>query len=202
MIRADLTGKRALVTGGASGIGLACAMTLAEMGATVAINHLEDDPAGPAKVAELSEKGLKVISAPGNVSIPGNAEAMVQAAVQEMGGLDYLINNAGTSGTQDKIPPSELDKMTEEFWQLLLATNLIGPFRCAHAAAGALKEERFDGVGGDGGAAASADAESHFWASRSRRLEMRLPYGVTTIALFHAAQARPNCSGHDVCGAS
>jgi len=139
MITADLAGKTALVTGGASGIGLATSTMLARMGAKVAINHLEDDPTGPAKVAELSAQGLDVVSAPGNVSVPGNAEAMTAAAIEALGGLDYLVNNAGTSGTLDKIPPSELDKMTEEFWQLLLNTNLIGPFRCAHAAAESLK---------------------------------------------------------------
>ena len=140
MIRADLKGKCALVTGGASGIGLATVTMLAVMGARVAINHLENDPAGPAKVAELTVRGLDVLSAPGNVSVPGNAEAMVETAIVQMGGLDFLINNAGTSGTADKIPPSDLDKMTEEFWQLLLNTNLIGAFRCARAAAGALND--------------------------------------------------------------
>ena len=140
MISADLTGKRALVTGGASGIGLACVTMLAQMGAKVAINHLEDDPAGSACVAELLAQGFDVISAPGNISIPGNAEAMVDKAIKTMGGLDFLVNNAGTSGTKDKIPPSELDKMTEEFWQILLNTNLIGAFRCAHSAADALRQ--------------------------------------------------------------
>lgn len=168
MITADLTGKRALVTGGASGIGLACATMLARMGAKVAINHLEDDPSGPAKVAELAAQGLDVIAAPGNVSVPGNAEAMVAGAVDEMGGLDFLINNAGTSGTQDKIPPADLDKMTEDFWQLLLGTNLIGPFRCAHAAAAALKESRgaivnmasIAGIGEQGSSIAYAASKS------------------------------------------
>lgn len=168
MITADLSGKRALVTGGASGIGLACTTMLARMGAVVAVNHLADDPTGPERVAALRAEGLDVIAAPGNVSVPGNAEDMVGAAVDAMGGLDYLINNAGTSGTQDKIPPSELDKMTEEFWQLLLSTNLIGPFRCAHAAAGALRESRgaivnmasIAGIGQQGSSIAYAASKS------------------------------------------
>mgnify|MGYP000291571224 CR=1 FL=1 len=168
MIKADLTGKWALVTGGASGIGLATATMLAQMGAKVAINHLEDDPAGPARVAELTAQGLDVIAAPGNISIPGNAEAMVEAAIGAMGRLDYLVNNAGTSGTRDKIPPSELDKMTEDFWQLLLNTNLIGAFRCAHAAATALKENRgaivnmtsIAGIGQQGSSIAYAASKS------------------------------------------
>lgn len=168
MITADLTGKRALVTGGASGIGLACVTMLASMGAKVALNHLDDDPAGAAKVAELSGQGLDVIAAPGNISIPGNAETMVETAIDRMGGLDYLVNNAGTSGTQDKIPPSELDKMTEEFWHLLLNTNLVGPFRCAHAAASALKDSRgaivnmasIAGIGQQGSSIAYAASKS------------------------------------------
>ncbi|TNB48618.1 SDR family oxidoreductase [Martelella lutilitoris] len=168
MIRADLTGKRALVTGGASGIGLATVTMLAEMGAKVAINHLEGDPAGPEKVTELAAQGLDVIAAPGNISIPGNAEAMVDTAIEAMGGLDYLVNNAGTSGTKDKIPPSDLDKMTEDFWQLLIGTNLIGPFRCAHAAAPALKQSRgaivnmasIAGIGQQGSSIAYAASKS------------------------------------------
>jgi len=139
MITADLSGKRALVTGGASGIGIATVTMLAERGATVALNHLEDDPAGPARVAELDARGLKVIAAPGNVSVAGSAEAMTAGACDALGGLDYLVNNAGTSGTADKIPPGELDRMTEDFWQTLLQTNLLGAFRCAHAAAEALR---------------------------------------------------------------
>ena len=168
MIKADLTGKRALVTGGASGIGLATVTMLAQMGAKVALNHLEDDPAGPAKVASLTAQGLDVISAPGNISLPGKAEAMVERAIGAMGGLDYLVNNAGTSGTRDKIPPSELDKMTEEFWQNLLNTNLIGAFRCAHAAADSLRQSRgaivnmtsIAGIGQQGSSIAYAASKS------------------------------------------
>ncbi|MCP5149259.1 MAG: SDR family oxidoreductase [Ectothiorhodospiraceae bacterium] len=138
MITANLKGRRALVTGGASGIGLACVTQLAGAGARVALNHLPDDPAGPERVAALRADGLDVIAAPGNVAVPGEAERMVADAVAALGGLDYLVNNAGTPGTSVPIPPSELDRMTEEFWQKILSTNLIGSFRCAHAAASAL----------------------------------------------------------------
>lgn len=139
MIYADLAGKRALVTGGASGIGLATVEMFARCGAQIALNHLPGDAAGEENVERLRAEGLSVIAAPGNVSKAGEAEAMVGAAINEMGGLDYLINNAGTSGVPEPIPARDLDAMTEELWSQLLNTNLLGPFRCSKAAAAALQ---------------------------------------------------------------
>ncbi|MDX1541236.1 MAG: SDR family oxidoreductase, partial [Geminicoccaceae bacterium] len=140
MIAADLKGRRALVTGGSSGIGLATVERFARAGATVALNHLADDPRGPEQAERLVAEGLSVVPVAGDVSKPGAAEAMVQDALGRLGGLEYLVNNAGTSGTREPIPMADLDAMTEEFWSLILNTNLLGPFRCAHAAAGALRE--------------------------------------------------------------
>lgn len=139
MITADLRGKTALVTGAASGIGLATVRMLAEAGAAVALNHLPDDSRGQDMVAKLAALGMKVIAAPGHVGVAGEAERMVEAAIEKLGRLDFLVNNAGTANTVMPIPPAELDRMTEEFWQAILGTNLLGPFRCTHAAAKALR---------------------------------------------------------------
>jgi 3-oxoacyl-[acyl-carrier protein] reductase len=139
MISADVTGKTALVTGGASGIGLATVEAFARNGATVALNHLPDDPRGSEQVARLKALGHRVIAAPGNVSNPGEAETMTGRAIDSLGRLDFLFNNAGTPATPRPIPFSDLDRLTEDFWQSILNTNLIGPFRCTHAAVEALK---------------------------------------------------------------
>jgi 3-oxoacyl-[acyl-carrier protein] reductase len=142
MITADLRGKTALVTGGASGIGLATVELLLLCGAKVAMNHLADDPRGGTEIARFGSHGYPIIAAPGDVSRPGEAEAMVEAAIGELGGLDVLVNNAGTPGTKAPIDFANLDAMTEAFWQRILATNLLGPFRCSHAAAAALRRSR------------------------------------------------------------
>lgn len=142
MITIDLIGKTALVTGGASGIGLATVTMFARAGATVALNHLADDPRGAEQVERLKSEGHKIVAAPGNVSKPGEAESMVTRAIDTLGRLDVLVNNAGTPATPAPIPFSELDRLTEAFWQTILNTNLIGPFRCTHAAVGALRQAK------------------------------------------------------------
>jgi 3-oxoacyl-[acyl-carrier protein] reductase len=138
----SLEGKTALVTGAASGIGLATAELFAKRKAKVALNHLPDDARGGAAVERLRAQGHVVIAAPGDVSQPGAAEMLVQRAVGALGRLDFLVNNAGTSATVEPIPPADLGRLDEEFWATILATNLLGPFRCTRAAAAALKAAR------------------------------------------------------------
>ncbi len=142
MITADLSGKAVLVTGGVSGIGLAAVELFAQCGAVVAMNHLIDDPRAGPEMQRLTGAGHKVLSAPGNVAMPDEAEAMVEEAIAGLGRLDVLINNAGTPGSTQPIDFGDLDAMTEDFWRLILSTNLIGPFRCARAAAPALREAK------------------------------------------------------------
>lgn len=139
MIRYELNGKAALVTGAASGIGLATATLLARSGAQVAVNFLPDDPRGPEAVAKLAAEGGKVIAAPGNVGDAAEAVAMVTKAIDQLGRLDLLVNNAGTPGVRATVDMARLDLVTEELWSTILSVNLLGPFRCSKTAAPALK---------------------------------------------------------------
>ena len=142
MIYAKLSGKTALVTGGASGIGLAVTRVLLRDGAKVAVNFLPTDATAAAQVAELASSGATVIPAPGDVSDPENARSMVAEAISKLGSLDFLINNAGAAGTREPIPFPHLDAITDELWRLVLSTNLIAPFNCVRAAERALRASR------------------------------------------------------------
>ena len=135
MLSADLKDKAVLVTGGASGIGLASVERFARCGATVALNHLPDDARGAQEIKRLQAEGLRVVAAPGDVAQSGAAAAIVAAALAGTGGrLDYLVNCAGTPGGTEPFPYDDLDAMTDAFWDKLMQVNLIGMFRVTRAA--------------------------------------------------------------------
>ena len=120
-----LKGKRALVTGGASGIGAATASRLLEEGCQVAV--LDRDPDGKQRLAsELPDlAGVYEV----DVSEHDQVQTALEAAIHDMGGVDILINNAGIS---IRHPFTEI---TPEDWQRVLAVNLTGVFYVAQAAA-------------------------------------------------------------------
>jgi NAD(P)-dependent dehydrogenase (short-subunit alcohol dehydrogenase family) len=124
----DLTGKKALVTGGAVGIGRACAVALATAGADVAIVDI-DPKTGEATAKELRGMGRDSFFAKCNVTDRAQVQAMVAAVVARFGRLDIAVNNAGIAilGADEAIPQAEWDKV--------IAVNLTGAFLCAQAEA-------------------------------------------------------------------
>jgi 3-oxoacyl-[acyl-carrier protein] reductase len=138
-IQADLRGKCALVTGGASGIGLATVEALARCGATVAVNDLPGSESLAREVKRMNDAGLNVFPVEADMGNTEEITRMVASVVARSGRLDYLVNNAATPGTRTAIPPSDLESQTDAFWLKLLSVNLLGPFNCIKAALPHLK---------------------------------------------------------------
>ena len=91
----DLAGKRVLVTGASSGIGSAMALAFAGNGAAVAVHYHSDRAGAQAVVDAIRARGGKVVALGADLAQPMAADGLVQAAVEALGGLDILINNAG-----------------------------------------------------------------------------------------------------------
>jgi 3-oxoacyl-[acyl-carrier protein] reductase len=120
-----LKGKNAIVTGGARGIGRACALALADEGANLAVFDLPaDDDASVADVLrELRARGVKATYARANVTSSEDLERGFEHARREIGEIDILVNNAGI--TRDNL----LLRMKDEEWDALMATNLTSAYR-------------------------------------------------------------------------
>jgi glucose 1-dehydrogenase len=130
-----IEGKNVLVTGGSSGIGQAIAVRFAEYGANVAINYLrqpeeaaETEEQVHACVANVQRHGVKDVLVQGDVSREDDVVRMVADAVEGLGGIDVLVNNAGI---QISRPTEEL---SSDDFDRVLAVNLRGAFLCAREA--------------------------------------------------------------------
>jgi 3-oxoacyl-[acyl-carrier protein] reductase len=163
----NLAGRRALVTGSASGIGRATADLLARSGARVAMNDVAEGPLH-ATVSEWRLAGRDVHAVPGDLGQSAAAAQVARLALEQLGGLDYLVNNAGAPFTATPIPPSDLDALTDDFWDRILRVNLLSAFWMTRALAPALRQSHgavvntvsIAALGGGGSSAAYATAKA------------------------------------------
>jgi NAD(P)-dependent dehydrogenase (short-subunit alcohol dehydrogenase family) len=125
-----LLGKRALITGGDSGLGRAAAIAYAREGADVAINHLEAEQSDADEVlALIRAEGRKAVSIPGDLREERFCRRLVETAARELGGLDILVNNAARQQTK----PTIGDISSEDF-DATFKTNVYAPFWLTKAA--------------------------------------------------------------------
>jgi 3-oxoacyl-[acyl-carrier protein] reductase len=138
----NLEGKVALVTGSGRGIGREVALQLAAYGAKVVVNDLDAAPAEDV-VAEIRNAGGEAVACVGSVTAVDFADRFVKTAVENFGGIDIIVNNAGY--TWDNV----IQKMSDEQWYAIIDCHLTAPFRILRAAqpiiSAAAKAEKAEG---------------------------------------------------------
>ncbi|WP_455393332.1 SDR family oxidoreductase [[Eubacterium] cellulosolvens] len=135
MLNINLEGKQAIVTGGSIGIGAAIALKLGEAGADVALNYRKHDAEAKEIVNKLESLGRRGLAAQADVSVFNDAQNMVDKVVNELGGLDILVCNAGIN--RDAV----IWKMTEDEWDAVIDINLKGYFNYIRAVAPIFKDQ-------------------------------------------------------------
>lgn len=129
-----LTGKVAVVTGASKGIGAGVAKALAADGAAVVVNYASSKAGADAVVSAITAEGGRALAVKADVSIATEAQALIEAAVSEFGGLDILVNN---SGVWDVSP---VEFFTEDQYRRLFDVNVLGVLLTSQAAIKHLRE--------------------------------------------------------------
>jgi 3-oxoacyl-[acyl-carrier protein] reductase len=133
-IMSKLTGKVAVVTGGSKGIGAAIAKALAAEGASVVVNYASSKAGADAVVAAITAADGRAVAVGGDVSKAADAKGIINAAIENFGRLDILVNNSGIYEF------SPIEEITEEHFHKQFNTNVLGVLLTTQAAAGHLGE--------------------------------------------------------------
>ncbi len=164
MNRLDLDGRNAVVTGGASGLGLAIAERLAASGAKIVIWDIDG---AAARVAGKKLGGSAIVA---DVSDPASVTSAVRSTLALVPAIDVLVNNAGITG-----PNARLWEYPVEGWQKVFAVNVEGTFHCCRAVVPLMRERNYGRIvniasvaGKDGNPNASAYSASKAAADRAR----------------------------------
>lgn len=129
-----LTNKVAVVTGASKGIGAAIAQALAAEGAAVVVNYASSQAGADKVVADITAAGGKAVAVKGDVSIAAQAQGIIDAAIENYGQLDILVNNSGVYEF------GSLEEITEEHFHRQFNINVLGLLLTTQAAAKHLGE--------------------------------------------------------------
>lgn len=133
----DLSGKKALVTGGSRGVGRATALLLARAGADVGIAYQSSHERADRTVAELEALGSTAFARAGDLALRDEVEAFVDEGVQRFGGIDIVVGNHGIWPPEDVA----LADMDDERWRRTMAVNLDSVFHLCRAAARCIRDD-------------------------------------------------------------
>jgi NAD(P)-dependent dehydrogenase (short-subunit alcohol dehydrogenase family) len=130
-----LADKKAIITGGDSGIGRAVALAFAREGADVLISYYNEDEDARETQRLIESAGRKAVLMPGDIKDPPHCRAIVQRAVQEFGRVDILVNNAAHQATF-----TDVEEISDEEWDVTFRTNIHAMFYLVKAAVPHMRE--------------------------------------------------------------
>ncbi len=134
-----LKGKAALITGGATGMGRAIALRLAQEGVDIAINYSRSEKEALETKSDVEALGVKAVICLADVADDEQVRSMVAKELAAFGRLDILVNCAGMTYFVDL---SDLEGLKEEHWDRIMGVNVRGVFQCCRAAAAELKKRK------------------------------------------------------------
>jgi 3-oxoacyl-[acyl-carrier protein] reductase len=186
LLKTNLNGRVAIVTGSARGMGETIAKILAANGSIVAVNDV--DSLGAEKVArEIREAGGKALAIPSDISKYDEAFRLADHVREHFGHIDILVNNAGI------IRGTSVEDMNEEEWDRMIEVNIKGVFNCSKAVLKSMKEKRYGKIvnlSSTAGKTTSTFGGPHYTTSKAavlgftRHLARELaPYGINVNAV-------------------
>lgn len=178
----DVHGKAAVVTGASRGVGKATAIGLARLGCHVMLTYRQPSEAAEQAVAEAGEYGVTVVGQPADVADDAACRAMAATAVEAFGRIDILVNNAGTTRF---INHADMEAVSSDDWQQIMAVNLIGPFQCVRACLPHLRR------------AGSADVVNIASIAGLSMPGSSIPYGASKAALINMTSNLARALGRD-----
>lgn len=179
----DLRGKSVFITGAARRIGRALALGFAKMGANIAITYLNSEKEAMQTINDILAVGVNALAIPADVRVESSISAAVDRAVERLGGLDVLVNNAAVYET------ATLEQITVEQWDRMFETNTRGPFLTTRAAIPFLRQSkgRIVHVGSLGGIRPWA-THAHYCSSKAALIML-----TQTMAKALAPEIAVNC---------
>jgi NAD(P)-dependent dehydrogenase (short-subunit alcohol dehydrogenase family) len=136
MLRPDLSGRTALVTGSATGVGRELLLALAERGASTAVHYRTSDEAAEATAEAARERGAPAATAvQGDVTDPEDVEGLFEGVEAELGTVDVLVNNVGP------FAPDHWEELSFEQWNTVLQANVNGTYLCCKRALPGMRDQ-------------------------------------------------------------
>lgn len=171
----DATDARvALVTGGATGIGRATCIALASMGVgTIVICYSRSREEASSLAGQVCSMGARALELEVDVSSRSSVDSAFSRVTSELGRLDFLVNNAGVT---ELVPFNQLDDLSQEIWDKVFSTNLLGAFWCSVAARELLEKTR--------GSIVNLGSIAGY-----RAVGSSIPYGVTKAGLLQLTRS-------------